>query len=88
MGIPGRMTARGNILDGEAGATIRGAMVAHRMATFAAVKGKERRDRHRGGGRDCDHCPDCAEGMCTGDNRTVTKAKDYDCVDCPDQQIA
>ena len=71
-----------------AGMMARAAVAAHRIGTEAAVKQKEHHAKHHTAGEPCEDCPDCADGTCTEAAHIATKAKDYDCVDCPEHTIA
>jgi len=85
---PSRSSAPSAAGNAVTRAMIRTARVAHRMATFAAHLHKEHHAMLLAGGQACDDCPDCAEGTCTEGAHSGSRAKDFDCVDCPDKQIA
>lgn len=76
--------ARARVADMMARATV----AAHRIGTEAAVKNKEQHAKLHATGEPCDDCPDCADAACTEAAHIATKAKDFDCVDCPEHAIA
>lgn len=85
--VQNHASAPGDTSNAATEAMIRTAVVAHRMATFAAPKHKEHHAMLLPAGQACDDCPDCADGTCTQGAHIGTKTEDFDCVDCPDQQV-
>lgn len=84
---PGRSATPSATGNAVTKAMIRTALVAHRMATFAAHLHKEHHAMLLAAGHACDDCPECAEGTCTEEAHTGARTKDFDCVDCPDKQF-
>ncbi len=85
---PGNAPAPGETKGTIADAMIRAALATPRMAALAALKHKEHHAASLAAGQPCDDCPDGGEGRCTETAHTGAKTKDFDCVGCPDQQVA